>query len=87
MSLDISPLLNAIARLQEGWQRYQLDISEVQFMAAQSSHMVNAASTWAARPGSFFPPAPAACLSTSHEWRFGACGTATYTQSAPACLQ
>lgn len=30
MSLDISPLLNAIARLQEGWQRYQLDISDIQ---------------------------------------------------------
>ena len=30
MSLDISPLLNAIARLQEGWQRYQQDISDIQ---------------------------------------------------------
>ncbi|WP_019676352.1 nucleotidyltransferase substrate binding protein [Arsukibacterium perlucidum] len=30
MSFDISPLLNAIARLQEGWQRYQLDISDIQ---------------------------------------------------------
>lgn len=30
MSLDISPLRNAIARLQEGWQRYQLDISDIQ---------------------------------------------------------
>ncbi|EIW88693.1 nucleotidyltransferase, partial [Alishewanella agri BL06] len=30
MSLDISPLLKAIARLQEGWQRYQLDISDIQ---------------------------------------------------------
>lgn len=30
MLLDISPLLNAIARLQEGWQRYQQDISDIQ---------------------------------------------------------
>lgn len=30
MSLDISPLLNALARLQEGWQRYQQDISDIQ---------------------------------------------------------
>ncbi len=30
MSLDINPLLNAIGRLQEGWQRYQLDISDIQ---------------------------------------------------------
>jgi nucleotidyltransferase substrate binding protein (TIGR01987 family) len=30
MSLDISPLLNAIARLKEGWQRYQQDISDIQ---------------------------------------------------------
>ncbi|PKM17851.1 MAG: nucleotidyltransferase [Gammaproteobacteria bacterium HGW-Gammaproteobacteria-15] len=30
MSLDISPLLNAIARLREGWQRYQQDISDIQ---------------------------------------------------------
>lgn len=30
MSLDISPLLNAITRLQEGWQRYQSDISDIQ---------------------------------------------------------
>lgn len=30
MSLDISPLLNAIARLQEGLQRYQQDISDIQ---------------------------------------------------------
>lgn len=30
MSLDISPLINAIARLQEGWQRYQQDISDIQ---------------------------------------------------------
>ncbi|KKO44326.1 nucleotidyltransferase [Arsukibacterium ikkense] len=30
MSLDICPLLNAIARLQEGWQRYQQDISDIQ---------------------------------------------------------
>lgn len=30
MLLDISPLLNAISRLQEGWQRYQQDISDTQ---------------------------------------------------------
>lgn len=30
MSLDISPLLNALARLQEGWARYQQDISDIQ---------------------------------------------------------
>lgn len=30
MLLDISPLLNAIARLQEGLQRYQKDISDIQ---------------------------------------------------------
>jgi nucleotidyltransferase substrate binding protein (TIGR01987 family) len=30
MSLDISPLMNAIARLSEGLQRYQQDISDIQ---------------------------------------------------------
>jgi len=30
MSLDISPLLKAVTRLQEGWQRYQQDISDIQ---------------------------------------------------------
>lgn len=30
MSLDISPLINAIARLSEGLQRYQQDISDIQ---------------------------------------------------------
>lgn len=30
MSLDINPLLNAIGRLQEGWQRYKQDISDIQ---------------------------------------------------------
>lgn len=30
MVLDISPLQKAIARLQEGWQRYQQDTSDIQ---------------------------------------------------------
>ena len=30
MSLDISPLINALARLSEGLQRYQQDISDIQ---------------------------------------------------------
>lgn len=30
MSFDISPLINAIARLSEGLQRYQQDISDIQ---------------------------------------------------------
>lgn len=30
MSLDISPLINAIARLSEGLQRYQQDITDIQ---------------------------------------------------------
>ncbi|NRQ41676.1 nucleotidyltransferase substrate binding protein [Rheinheimera sp. YQF-2] len=30
MSLDISPLMNAIARLSEGLQRYRQDISDIQ---------------------------------------------------------
>jgi len=30
MSLDISSLLNALARLQEGWARYQQDITDIQ---------------------------------------------------------
>lgn len=30
MSLDISPLQNALARLQEGWTRYQQDVSDIQ---------------------------------------------------------
>ena len=30
MSLDISPLINALARLNEGLQRYQQDISDIQ---------------------------------------------------------
>ncbi len=30
MSLDLSPLLKAVTRLQEGWQRYQQDVSDTQ---------------------------------------------------------
>ena len=30
MSLDISPLQNALARLQEGWTRYQQDVRDIQ---------------------------------------------------------
>ena len=30
MSLDLSPLLKAVNRLQEGWQRYQQDVSDTQ---------------------------------------------------------